>query len=83
MKILIFAMLVILLAGCNSSDDPATSNTELNLDKDVEAHNLDYYLENPDETDVQLKLCEEVPPQARSETLQGNCDYAGAALRLR
>jgi len=44
---------------------------------------FDYYEANPAQADAQRAICAEIPSQARSVVLEGNCVAADGAWRLR
>lgn len=74
------AAIIMLAIGCTPDEVPTESAAPAET---VEPHNLQYYLDNPEERDAQVEACESVPPQARSKILEGNCAFAQGAFSMK
>ncbi len=81
-----FLVVFFLLSGCGSPEPMNDENLHVETPDNsivLEAHDLEYYLDNPEQADAQIKICEETPSQKRSEVLFGNCSYAEKSLMYR
>lgn len=83
---LLSGSLLLLLASCDSTEQPTKDIVRDEVREStvvLEAHDLDYYIEHPDEANAQMKICDETPSQTRSEILEGNCSFAQKSMKYR
>lgn len=78
LRILSFCCAALLLSACNGGDQLAADPRQ-----SPEPRDALYFRQNLDEAETQLAICKEIPSQARSEILEGNCVMASRAWARR
>lgn len=78
-KLLVLGPFVLFVAACGQGG----TTTQVDPRQNPVPHDYSYYKNHPVETDAQKLICNEIPSQARSQILEGNCVYVDRALSMR